>query len=340
MDTTAPHVQLNILPVGQGDCLHLRFRSSDRWHNVIVDSGPAGTSKVFRLLLEQIKDHGEEVDLLCFSHIDDDHIKGAEKVFTSAKFDPTLIRQIWMNVPAGAIPEKTKTGSFAPKSVETAIKLLKAIVNHDIPFTSVVTAGMELTIGDARLEVVLPTLGRLQAYYEKWKKDAAIFQEKSAKKDTSETNGSSIALLCMIGSHRLLLVGDAFAEDLGSVGNRCAGAHGFSIVKLPHHGSDSNTTPEMIESLKTQELIISTSQTPYRPSDDAMKTISNYGTKTGGVTVYGNYNWSRFADGVQAVTIIHPQNKAVMTKDGIEVYSDGSSGQLFAETARSSDPAV
>lgn len=340
MDTTAPRVQLNILPVGQGDCLHLRFHSSDGWHNVIVDSGPAGTSKAFRLLLKQIKNHGEAVDLLCFSHIDDDHIKGAEKEFTSTKFDPTLIRQIWMNIPDGAIPEKTETGSFVPKTVETALKLLKPIVNHDIPFTSVVTAGMEWTIGDARLEVVLPTPGRLEAYYKKWEKDAAIFREKSVKKDTSETNGSSIALLCTIGSHRLLLVGDAFAEDLVCVGKHHAGEHGFSIVKLPHHGSDSNTNVEMLESLKTQELIISTSQTPHRPGETAMKVISDYGTKTGGVTVYGNYNWSRFAKGVQSVTIIHPQGKAVITKDGIEVYSDGSSGQLFAETARSSDSAV
>lgn len=340
MDTTAPRVQLNILPVGQGDCLHLRFRSSDGWHNVIVDSGPAGTSKAFRLLLEQIKGHGEAVDLLCFSHIDDDHIKGAEKEFVSAKFDPTLIHQIWMNVPAGAIPEKTETGSFVPKTVETALKLLKPIVNHDIPFTSVVTAGMELTIGDACLEVVLPTPDRLMAYYEKWKKDAAIFRGKSVKKDTSETNGSSIALLCTIGTHRLLLVGDAFAEDLVCVGKHHAGKHGFSIVKLPHHGSDSNTNVEMLESLKTQELIISTSQTPHRPGKTAMKAISDYGTKTGGVTVYGNSNWSRFASGVPAVTIIHPQDKPVMTKDGIEVYSDGSSEQLFAETTRGSDSAV
>ena len=340
MDTTAPRVQLNILPVGQGDCLHLRFHSLDGWHNVIVDSGPAGTSKAFRLLLEQIKDHGEAVDLLCFSHIDDDHIKGAEKEFTSAKFDPTLIRQIWMNIPAGAIPEKNETGSFAPKSVETATKLLKAIVNHDSPFTSVVTVGMELTIGDARLEVVLPTQELLDTYYEKWEMEAKIFREKSVKKDTSETNGSSIALLCTIGAHRLLLVGDTFADKLICVGNRYAGTHGFSVVKLPHHGSDSNTTTEMLEALKTQELIISTHQTVYRPGKDAMEAISAYGAISGGVTVYGNYGWSRFADGVPNVTIIHPQYKAVMTKDGIEVYSDGSSEQLFAETARGSYPAV
>lgn len=337
MNKTLTRVQLNILPVGSGDCLHLRFQSSGRWHNVIIDSGPGSTSGVFRKLLKQIETHKEVVDLLCFSHIDDDHIKGAEDVFASPSFDPNLIRQVWLNVPNGEIPAKSEAGTFSPKSVETAIKLLKFIVKYEIPLVPTVTEGLELILGDARIKTVLPKQKRLDAFYEKWNKDAERFRTKSVRKDTSITNGSSIALLCTIGSRRLLMVGDAFADDLADVGDQYAGEQGFSVVKIPHHGSDENVTAKMIQSLNTREFIISTEQNKYRPGCNAMSVLSSYGAGPEGVTVYGNYVWPRFAAGVPNVKIICPKNKFNLTKDGIEVYSDGNSSQLYAEQACGSD---
>lgn len=337
MDNSLLRVQINILPVESGDCLHLRFGSSNQWQNIVIDSGPVTKSGVFRKLLQQIKDHDEVVDLLCFSHIDDDHIAGAEDVFGSALFAPKLIRQVWLNVPNGEIPEKSKTGAFSPKSVPTAIKLLQLIVNHGIPLVPTVTEGLELIVGDARIKAVLPKQENLKAFYEKWKKDAEIYRSKSARKDPSVTNGSSIALLCTIGSHRLLMVGDAHADDLIRVGNEYAGEQGFSVVKLPHHGSDGNVNVEMLRSLNTQEFIISTKQNQHRPGSNAMSEISSCGADKEGVTVYGNYAWNRFEDGVPNVKIICPKNKFTLTKDGIEVYADATSTQIYAEKTCGSD---
>lgn len=339
METYQSRIQINILPVNSGDCIHLRFQSKKDWHNVVIDSGPAGTAGIFRSLLNQIKAHGEQVDLLCFSHIDDDHIKGAERVFTSIGFDPSIIQRIWLNVPDDAIPEKTENGIFTPKTVTAANKLLQAILNHNIPFESKVIAGQECLIGDVMIRVVLPSQERLDAYYIEWRKHTQVplYQPQATHPDTSPTNGSSIALLCNIEERQLLLTGDAFPGDLTAVGDQYAGEQGFSIVKLPHHGSDANTSEEMLKALKTQDFIISTKQTPRRPGQEAMGLISAYGSCRDGVTVYGNYEWSRYSSGLSNVTVVYPQNQGVLSRERIEVYSDARSTQIYAEPACCTD---
>ena len=62
----------------------------------------------------------------------------------------------------------------------------------------------------------------------------------------------------------------------------------------------------------------------------AMEMLSNYGKSVGDITVYGNYPWNRFAQGVANVKIVVPEGAAV-TEDGIEVYADWKSQLIFAE---------
>lgn len=339
MDNSQLRVQINILPVSGGDCIHLRFQSADGWHNVIVDSGPSGTAGVFRSLLNQIKDHDESVDLLCFSHIDDDHIKGAERVFTSVGFDSSIIQKIWLNVPDDSIPEKTTNGIYSTKTVSAANKLLQAIVNHNIPFESKVITGYKYSIGDAVIRVVLPTKNRLDRYYAEWREQIQkpLYRPQASHPDTSPTNGSSIALLCIIGEHQILLSGDAFHEDLTEVGNQYTNEQGFSMVKLPHHGSGANISEEMLKALKSKEFIISTKQTSQRPGIEAMNLISAYASCTGEVTIYGNYEWPRYNSGVPNVKIVFPQCQGVLSRERIEVYSDARSVEIYAEPTCCSD---
>lgn len=331
MDSSQPRVQLNILPVLSGDCIHLRFQSSDGWHNVIIDSGPAGTNGTFRTLLEQISFHGECVDLLCFSHIDNDHIKGAEHVLSSSSFDSSIIRQIWLNIPDSMLTSNAGTLTYRPETVETACQLWNALTMRGIPCETHVTVGKEAIIGDAHILVVLPTLERLSNYYAEWSRQAKSlhYHPVTPQQDISPINGSSITLLCTIGQNRLLLTGDAFSCDLVAVGRQYAGEAGFSIVKLPHHGSSASITANMLTELRSHEFIISGRQNRYRPSLNAMSLLSDYGATTGGITIYGNYDWPRFSAGVPYVTIIHPTNSKSITADKIEVFSDASNTKLF-----------
>jgi len=329
----SPKIQINILPVLSGDCIHLRFQSFDGWHNVIVDSGPAGAAETFRTLLQQIALHGECVDLLCFSHIDNDHIKGAERVFSSPGFDSSIIHKIWLNIPPSMLSANSKSAMYRPETVETACQLWNVLYGQDISCETCVASGMETIVGDMQIIAVLPTLERLLNYYSEWEHQTRSlhYHPMSVQQDTNPINGSSITLLCTIGQNRLLFAGDAFSCDLAAVGTQYAGESGFSIVKLPHHGSDANITTNMLTELRCREFIISGRQNRYRPSPEAMALLSNYGATTGEVTVYGNYDWPRFSAGVPNVTIVHPTNLQVMTVDKIEVFSDASSTKLFTE---------
>jgi len=333
VENITPKVQLNILPVLDGDCIHLRFQSSDGWHNVIVDSGPSGATGTFRALVQQISLHGECIDLLCFSHIDDDHIKAAERVLSSSSFNASIIRNVWINLPDSMLTSGSEMAIYRPETVQTACQLWNALSKHGIPCKTCVTTGTEITIGDAHILAVLPTNERLCAYYSEWGRQSKSvrYHPVSVRQDTSPINGSSITLLCTIGQHRILLTGDAFSQDLSAVGTQYAGETGFSIVKLPHHGSAANLTENMLAELHCREFIISGRQNSHRPAPETMKLLSDYGTNTGGVTVYGNYDWPRFAAGVPNVSIVHPTGSQVVTTDRIEVFSDASSTKLFAE---------
>lgn len=68
--------------------------------------------------------------------------------------------------------------------------------------------------------------------------------------DTSIPNSSSIALIVHAGDARLMLLGDAWAEDivarLRSTQVRST-PHLFDAIKVSHHGSLRNTSPELLE---------------------------------------------------------------------------------------------
>lgn len=79
--------------------------------------------------------------------------------------------------------------------------------------------------------------------------------------DISVANGSSIALVLTAGQARVLLLGDAWAEDvLGELKRRHPGAQHlmFSAIKIAHHGSLHNTSPELLALVDAPCYLIST----------------------------------------------------------------------------------
>lgn len=79
--------------------------------------------------------------------------------------------------------------------------------------------------------------------------------------DTSVANGSSIALVLTSGLARVLLLGDAWAEDvLGELKRRHPDVQQlmFSAIKISHHGSLCNTSPELLALVDAPCYLIST----------------------------------------------------------------------------------
>lgn len=79
--------------------------------------------------------------------------------------------------------------------------------------------------------------------------------------DTSAANGSSIALMLTAGLARVLLLGDAWAEDiLAELKQRHPDAQRlmFNAIKIAHHGSVHNTSPELLALVDSPCYLIST----------------------------------------------------------------------------------
>ena len=68
-------IEMKVLQARQGDCIWIRC-ISDRIVNIVIDAGPSTFKKDFINLVEEIENCSEKIDLLIFSHIDDDHING------------------------------------------------------------------------------------------------------------------------------------------------------------------------------------------------------------------------------------------------------------------------
>lgn len=112
--------------------------------------------------------------------------------------------------------------------------------------------------------------------------------------DTSIANGSSIALLLTAGKASVLLLGDAWAEDMvAELKQRQTdgGIQLFDAIKISHHGSNHNTSVELLAMVDAPCFLISTDGSRHghpdfevlaeivdRPADFERRIYFNYET--------------------------------------------------------------
>lgn len=318
-----PKLEINILPAFHGDCIHLRFHSQEQCHNVVIDSGPGKHSAGFKRLMNGIRAEGEHVDLLCFTHMDDDHILAAKHYFnTDEKLD--FVRQIWINIPHDEVKraQKMESGSDELTGAGKTFELFGHILRHGILCKTTVKQGDELTVGDMLIRTVLPTQERLKTYFDDWYEQMSNVKLASAQSpDDRPANGGSIALVIEAMGKRLLFSGDAFAPDLEEISGMWAGENGFVLVKLPHHGSNANMSSSMLDAMNCRCFVISANGSMGRPSQDTVNILGQYGSDHQGVMLYGNYGWNDI-DKAVGVTIKKLGAEPVSVTEGITLRTE------------------
>jgi len=97
--------------------------------------------------------------------------------------------------------------------------------------------------------------------------DPANFSQYAAARyteDTKEPNGSSIAMLAEFEGKSALLTGDSFPSVLEQSLRRLMTERGIAgrlevdAVKLPHHGSQNNISPQLIQMVRCSRWLVST----------------------------------------------------------------------------------
>ena len=101
--------------------------------------------------------------------------------------------------------------------------------------------------------------------------DLLKIREEEYVPDSSATNGSSFSFVLDSDGKRILFLGDAHAE---TVLNALINLYGdenkpywFDAVKLSHHGSYSNNSPELLNMIRSDKWMISTNGLKYNHPD-------------------------------------------------------------------------
>ena len=101
--------------------------------------------------------------------------------------------------------------------------------------------------------------------------DLIKMMEEIYEPDDSATNGSSIAFVLEVDEKRVLFLGDAHAETIVDSLMELYGKENapfwFDAVKLSHHGSYNNNSPELLKLIRCNNWLISTNGDKYNHPD-------------------------------------------------------------------------
>lgn len=119
---------------------------------------------------------------------------------------------------------------------------------------------------------------------------------RETKDDAAPPNGSSIAFLAEFGGRSLLFGADAHPDALVPALKMLALSPGkqliVDVLKLPHHGSCANVTLDLLEAVRAEHYVVSTSGRRFQhPDEEAMARVLTRGRSTPGArpTLWFNY---------------------------------------------------
>lgn len=267
-------MRLQFLPVGNADAILIHFQDKDgNARNICVDGGLSRSyDSILKKQFLKIRGREECIDLWIVTHIDNDHIGAAVQYIKDPDFqtNPEFVDRFWFNPSHAPLPSDSgkisiKQGILFRDYLIKTGKCQKTSITHSCPPCNFYN--LKLTIlspNQTKLDHALANWGQrekgLVASY--WDYDSPIEELLSVpfQEDTSIFNGSSIAFLLEQGETRILFLGDShpsvvakcLKEQLGyTPENRLR----VDLVKVSHHGSAGNTSPELLSLIDCRRFV-------------------------------------------------------------------------------------
>jgi beta-lactamase superfamily II metal-dependent hydrolase len=302
-------VQLTAMHAGCGDCLLLEYTDGrEQGHRILIDGGlgSAFDEGLGRRL--GTSDAPTAVDIAVVTHVDSDHIEGIIRALREGRL---TAGDYWFNGRDQASrpnePEATRSvrqgdalSQLLPDGRRNRIVDGQALmVREDGP--------PEIALpGGATAVLLSPTGERLAKLSRKWPEptrdgdgiDALLraFKEDSDRgpgtfgRDSSVSNGTSIAFLFEHAGASILLTGDAWAPVLVSSikallerrnrsrpKNDPLTALPVQLFKLSHHGSRQNITDELLDLVIPENIVVCTDGSKFsHPDSDAMEMVRRH----------------------------------------------------------------
>ncbi len=243
----------------------------------------------------------QTLEALVVTHLDRDHIGGIADVIRRRQQHQLGIRDVWFNgerhLPAGAPQPRSIAQAEALGAMlqEQGLAWNAAFSGGAIRTPARGPLPRVELPGGLTVTVLSPNLAQLKRLAALWPQtlsetsdsqplpralgaspkrpaaslpiDLASLAQTRFSEDSSVANGSSLALLLEHKGRAALMAGDAYPSVLTAAWRRLCRERGGTIaldlLKLSHHGSSTNTSPQLLALMKPRKLLISTDGSGY-----------------------------------------------------------------------------
>jgi competence protein ComEC len=270
-------LRLSFIDVGHGDSILIEFPKGKK---MLIDGGglyedrfDIGKNVVAPFLW---KSKVRRIDTLVLTHPDPDHLKGL--IFIASQFS---IGQFWDN------GFQTDSESYLQlKKVLSEKKILTHSLNEGTPSQTI--NGVEVSVLNPPVWNAMP-----RKVHQQW-----------------DLNNSSLVLRLRFKNVSVLLTGDIGKEAEGRMLRKDDPLRS-DILKIPHHGSSSSSSPLFLERVKPTYAILSVGERNIGrlPHPEVLKRYQQLGTilfrtdKQGAITVVTD------GENIQIKTFLSPRNK-------------------------------
>lgn len=314
-----------LLPAKYGDAILIEYGDEHFTKRILIDGGTGGTRKHIHDYFELLPVQERHVELLIVTHIDRDHIEGILKILEQDDFNFT-INEIWFNG-YKHLPIDEQLEEFGAEQGERlTAAILKHRLNWNGSFSGkavVVKENENLPVieleGGFKIVLLSPTEKELEVLRPVWRKevlraglipgggheDEVLEDEleqfgidqinveqllrEPFKEDDSEANGSSIGFIGEFQGKKVLFAGDSFPSVIFNSLNslQVDDNFKFDLVKIAHHASHGNTSPDLLQSIECDKFAISTNGSIYYHPSKA--TVARIISSQNSCTLYFNY---------------------------------------------------
>ncbi|WP_046206242.1 ComEC/Rec2 family competence protein [Acinetobacter radioresistens] len=293
-------LKIHVIDAGHGDCILLDFDHT----KILIDCGPKKikTRKVVLSTLDELLASNKKIDVAIVTHNDDDHIGGFKYLLEKdIKIEKIIFNSLY-DIP-NIVSSNSSQISFTQDNELRKTLLEDASIKVD----TLTRVNHTLEINGIRITAITPTLDALNSLlkaYEtneikKGEKEVVSDQISSHKendtplkecitniqkgddtfvKDISKPNKSSISIIVTYKNFNGLFLADAHVEDI-IAGIREMGYENtqFNVTKLSHHGSEKNTSTELLELLGKTEYILCADKSKHNhPNNMTLARLLNF----------------------------------------------------------------
>lgn len=279
-------VEINMLDVGQGDCVVIRNSNGNVY---ISDCGSSSASKVGKYrLLPFLKHKGYgKIKGIFISHMDEDHMNGILELMEMAPTEHLQIEYLFLPESVLLIEED-----------QDDLKELKILASGNGTEIIYLSQGEEIQDGELRFSCLYPAFEDSNIASLDTDDREDVSQESISEVSsfsTMDRNNSSLVLLMQYQEFEMLFTGDVeMAGEQEIVSEVVNGglsmnkrnevmneAERIDVLKVAHHGSAGSSCEEFLEAFQPKISLISCGKNNSygHPHEETLERLEDCGTK-------------------------------------------------------------